>query len=67
MSRPVGEEKVVALVKEGGAYPSYERPTLIPVGNLNDLLAGTGTGNADPGIGANPPQCQAGTIKDDSC
>jgi hypothetical protein len=67
MPRPVGEEKVVAMASEGGTDPSYERPVLIAVGNLNDLLAGTGTGNADPGGGSNPPICTpSGSIVDNA-
>jgi len=69
MSRLDSEERVVAVAKEVSPYLSYERPVLIPVGNLNDLLAGSGTGNADPGGGMNPPTCIAnGSIVDtDDC
>jgi hypothetical protein len=50
---------------EGGAKtarPVYERPVLIAVGNLHDLLAAGGTQNADPVGGPNPPNCTSGGL-----
>ena len=44
----------------GGRSNTYERPTLIPVGNLHDLLAQGGTQNADPGT-PSTPSCHPGT------
>jgi hypothetical protein len=50
---------------EGGRKvdrPVYERPVLIAVGNLHDLLAAGGTQNADPVGGPNPPLCTSGGL-----
>ena len=51
-------DEATGLVEKPLGQPrSYERPSLTPVGNLNDLLAAGGTQNADPG-----PSCTPGGV-----
>ena len=52
MVMPFAEEQEVSEMKEDGSCTdgdrvNYERPILTPIGNLHDLLAGSGTRNGD--------------------
>lgn len=49
MSAKPSDAQVTVVPTEENPVAAYERPLLVAVGNLHDLLAQGGTQNTDPG------------------
>jgi hypothetical protein len=44
-----GAGSTLSISSQSGVVPSYERPRLVPMGNLRDLLAGAAQSGCDAG------------------